>query len=436
MYCEKSYKKEVKSTLEQDLRGVCKLYTVTILLLPITTIYSSPIPSLSLGELFSFFVIVVLLFDSIMNKGLKLKQSPFIPYLLYAFVITLICGLLFSIMTERYSIHDSLERMLRDAFYFTLILLFSPYYFDFDFGITVIRKIAFISGAFILFQFIMYALFNVYIYGVIPWMTTTISGGCTGAELATRFKATANIDGFAKGTGFFSEPAVVAQFMSVALLLELFPTYGKVNYKRAIFYTVIMILTFSVNAYVAVLVCWGLWAVYSNKDGLNKLIKIILMGVILLAAFYIAMQNEKTASVLNRLVELKKGEKTSGSSVIRVIRGISFYFEMPFFFQIFGSGFGNFIQFKELFNIITVYETSSEYMNTNAYVLVSSGVIGFLLYIYALFKSSKGKVVVSLMIAFIVLMFGISSSIYSSAVYVIMLSFLCTAPRKEAVYGY
>lgn len=413
----------------QDLQGICCFYTITILLLPIVSIYASPIESVSIGELFLFFVMLVLLFDN--TKKLGIKKNPFLIYVSYASMITLICCFLFMAISENYSVVDSLKRMFRDAFYFTLILVFSPRYFDFRYGKSVIGQIACITGFFVVLQFVAYSLLGVYISGIIPWLKTTISGGLTGSELAAKFASTAESDGFARGTGFFSEPAVVAQFMSVALLLELFPVKDSFSFKKPFFYTVTLILTFSVNAYVSLLVCWSLWALCSSK---KKKARVSLICLLVLIGILIAMSNEKTASVLKRLVELKNGERTSGSSVLRVVRGMAFYSEMPFFYQVFGSGFGNFIQFKALYSITTVYEEAAEYMNTNAYVLVSSGAIGFVLYLFALFGSSKGRVMVSAMIAIVVFMFGISSSIYSSPVFVIMLSFLMAAPKKEDVY--
>ena len=141
------------------------------------------------------------------------------------------------------------------------------------------------------------------------------------------------------------------------------------------------------------------------------------------------------SSVLNRLIDLKNGVNPHGSSAIRVLRGIAFYYNMPLFYQIFGSGFGNFLQFKELYKITTIYEMMDEYMNTNAYILVSSGIIGFSLFVASIFRRAAGRVIFSKMLIIIVLMYGMSSSIYGSAQFVIMLLFIMYAPKKGEIYG-
>lgn len=425
---------EVNIVYKSEPRKISKLYTIVVLLMPVTTIYASPLASISIGEVIVLFMMLICLFDMICTDSFYLVKSPMFSYLLYALLATILCGSWLMIKSSSYAMTDSLERLLRDGFYFSIILLFSPQYFDFEYGKRVLEKISFLLGIYVFTQFLVYLVTRIYIPGVIPWVKTTISGGFTGAELSSKYVINASIDGFVRAPGFFSEPAVVAQFLSVSLLLSLFPEMGKSEYKKAMFYSATMLLTFSVNAYVALFVCWGLWAIYNNRGNRDQILRIILFMVLVAVGLVLLMQNDKTASVINRLVELKNGGRTEGSSVIRVIRGMAFYFKMPFAFQIFGIGFGNFIQFKSIFDVTTIYEVADEYMNTNAYVLVSSGIIGFVLYLTGLFRCTKNRIIVSSMIAIIIFVFGISSSIYSSSVYVIMLTFLTTAPRKEDVY--
>lgn len=411
-----------------------KVYTILILLLPITTVYASPIPSISFGEIITLLFIAILLGDMIMKRELILIKSPFLIYLMYALLVTVVSGLIFTVMFNEFSMTDSIQRMIRDTVYFAMALLFAPAYFDFQYGIKVIRKIIFILGIFVFIQFIVYAMLQVYIPGIIPQMKTTISGGITGAELIDRFARNAALDGFARPNGFLKEPASIAQFVSVGLLLELFPQEGRVSFKRAIFYSFVMLITFSVNAYVALLVCWSLWALYSNRGSRDYFIRIILFVLLLITALILMMQNPKTASIINRLIELKNGDRPTGSAAVRMMRGMAFYFKMPPFYQIFGSGFGNFLQFKSLYNISTIYELADEYMNTNAYILISSGIVGFGLYLSALISEAKRRHILAGMIAVIILMFGLSSSIYCSDVYVIMLAFFITTPKKGNIY--
>lgn len=159
-----------------------KCYTIFILLLPVTTIYASPIPLVSYGEIIMLLLIGIIIFDMALKRKLVLTKSPFLIYLLYACLATIVSGVIFTVITGEYSMTDSIQRMLRDVFYFSMALFFAPISFDFDYGIRIMRKIIFITGVFIFIQFIVYSSLHVYIPGIIPWMKTTISCGVTGGD--------------------------------------------------------------------------------------------------------------------------------------------------------------------------------------------------------------------------------------------------------------
>lgn len=415
----------------RQLNKMTKSFTGFVLLLPFFSIYASPINNVSIGECIMFLLAIFMIIDRrLRNQNFTIEKNPFWGYLAYALVSTLACSFILGMVFSRFELSSMGIRVARDAFYFSIVMIFGNWYFDFEYAKYFLKKVSFLLGLFILFQFVAYELAHVYIPNIIPMLKTTVSGGLMGYEIMEKYAITAGRDGFVRAAGFFSEPAVVAQYMSVSLLIVLFPQFGKPNVKTAIFYSIIMLLTFSVNAYIALLVCWLLWGLYNNKGNKQNFIKIFLLALFFMIGIVFVAKNDATSSVLNRLVELKNGGRTSGSSVERVLRGIAFYTHMPFIYQLTGSGFGNFIQFKEAYDITTVYETIDEYMNTNAYILVSSGIIGFLLYVGTLFKRTMGRITVSKMMIIIVLVFGLSSSIYSSGQFIIMLLFIMYAPRK------
>ncbi len=426
---------EVKKVYTRQLTNMKKLFTGFVLLLPVFNIYASPIEYLSIGELLMFLLMFLLLADRFMkDRDIVVDKNPFWIYLIYALAATLISSLIFFSKTG-FEWQAMGIRVVRDSFYFIIIMFFGKWYFDFKYARYLMRKISIILGIFIFFQFFVYRAVQIYVPNVIPMLKTTVSGGFMGYEIIEAYSLTASLDGFVRAAGFFSEPAVVAQYMSVSLLLELFPEHEKTNIKLALFYSAAMILTFSVNAYVGLAVCWGLWGIYSNKNNKKALIRIFSLVVFFAVIGIIMIKNSAMSSVLNRLIDLKNGVNPHGSSAIRVLRGIAFYYNMPLFYQIFGSGFGNFLQFKELYKITTIYEMMDEYMNTNAYILVSSGIIGFSLFVASIFRRAAGRVIFSKMLIIIVLMYGMSSSIYSSAQFVIMLLFIMYAPKKGEIYG-
>ena len=418
----------------RQLNKMKKLFTGFVLLLPIFSIYASPINNISIGECILFLLIILMIIDrGLRNKSYMIEKNPFWLYLVYAFASTLVSSFILSLLFTRFEISSMVMRVTRDAFYFIVIMIFGSWYFDFKYAKYFLKRVSLVLGIFIIFQFMAYAVNHIYIPNIIPMLKTTVSGGLMGREIIEKYTITAGYDGFVRAAGFFSELAVAAQYISISLLVVLFQESEQTNIKTAIFYSIVMLLTFSANAYVALMVCWVLWGVYSNKENKRNLVKILLLVILFIVGIFFVVNNGATSSVLNRLVELKNGGRTSGSSVVRVLRGITFYNHMPLLYQLLGSGFGNFIQFKEMYNITTIYEVADEYMNTNAYVLVSSGVIGFILYVGTLFRRTMGRTLVSKMIVIIVLVFGLSSSIYSSGQFIIMLLFIMYAPKKGEI---
>ena len=419
--------------LTKEASSLSRIFTMSVLLMPAIIMYASPIPTVSIGELWMALLMTVMVPDMILRHR-KLRCDCFYWYLLYAFFSTLIVSVIF-LCTAFYDPFDMSQGVLRDTFYFSIIVVFGSIYFNYKYALKIIKKIAIVLSIYMVLQFITYSLLGVQLPNVIPFLQTNISGGYVGEELLEKIGRNASYDGYLRVSGFFSEPAVCAHFLSVALLLELCPAVGKVkDFRTSFLYTIALVLTFSVNAYIAIIVCWGIWVLFNsqNRKKSNLISTIFIFSIIVVGIVFIAL-NDVTKRVFERLLLLGDTSITEGSSVIRVLRGMSFYFEMPTSFQIFGSGFGNFIQFRDIYGITTIYETPDEYMNTNAYILVSSGFIGFILFVGTLYIIAKKRITVSKMILLIVIMFGFSSSIYSSAQFVIMLSFILYTPKKKEI---
>lgn len=419
--------------LAKEVNSLSRIFTISVLLMPMIVMYATPIPTISVGELWLALLMFVMVPDMIL-KHRKLRPNCFYWYLLYAFFSTLIVSVIF-LCTAFYDPLDMGQRVLRDTFYFSIIVVFGSGYFNYKYALKVIKRIAIILSIYMLVQYITYYLSGVQLPNIIPFLKTNISGGLVGEELLEKIGRSASYDGYLRVSGFFSEPAVCAHFLSVALLLELFPAVGKIkDFKTSFLYTIALVLTFSVNAYIAIIVCWGIWVLFNGQNRKRSgLITTIFVFSVITAGIVFIASNDITKRVFERLFLLGDTSITEGSSVIRVLRGMSFYFEMPVYFQIFGCGFGNFIQFRDIYGITTIYETADEYMNTNAYILVSSGIIGFILFVSTLYSIAKKRITVSKMILLIAIMFGFSSSIYSSAQFVIMLSFILYAPKKEEI---
>ncbi len=409
------------------------LYTLFVILLPILSIYAVPGlgTALSLGELVIILLLPFMIYEMRLFDLREIIKNPFCGYLLYALISTLIATALLVGLNGLSSVGSMITRLVRDAFYMMMIVFFGRVFFDIKKAIKIIKIIAILLSLFIFAQFLLYQLFGFYLTGFVPGVKTTISGGEISNVVAEHFEKTASLDGYVRAHGFMSEPAAAAHFLSLALLVYIFPTEGKkVSFAGAIICSAGMLLTFSVNAFVALSFCWLIWLLFARKKAKEVIITVLILFGVALFVLPFLIANNFLQDILARIVSMLSGGSTQNSAAVRVIRGPAFFLAMPLLAKIFGSGFGNFDSFKEIFSINTPYEQEGEYLSTNSYVAISSGIIGFCLYVYGIWKMASKRQWLSKSVALLIFLYGMSSSIYSSGIFVIMLLVVFNCPKK------
>lgn len=417
----------------KEITFLQKVFTALVLLMPALSVYATIVPGFNLGELFIILWMPVMLADMV-RKRTRLRYSPFWMYLIYALFSTVVITVFLLCFRTSFSPVKMVVRVIRDGMYFIIICLFGAEYFDYSYAKQFLTRLTYILGFYMYLQFAVYLLFGIYISGFIPFLPSALSGGLTFAGHSAHYLMSASYDGYVRANGFYAEPAVCAQCISIALLLTLFPSQGegKVNYKRAAVFTAFMLPTFSVNAYIAIIVCWGLHIVYVIFSGKMQAIWIYAIIVLATIGIILFFLNDASRSVFMRLVNLFAAGQVTGSSAVRVLRGPAFFMCMPLFYQIFGIGFGNFLSFRESYGITTVFEEPTEYMNTNAYILTSSGIIGFVLFYTTLIAVVRSKITASKMLLCLLFVFSISSSLYSSPQFVAFMLFILYSPEMRS----
>lgn len=405
-----------------------KIFTILIIFMQPLCVYKSPIPNVAFGELLMIILISILILDMIMEQH-KVKISTFIVYVIYALITSSIVFILTGIGNM-----ESIRRLLRDGFYLSLFFIFGINYFNYEYGKELYKTITCILSIYIISQFMLYKLFGFYLSGFIPFLDITVSGNISSSELMSRYLRSAAIDGYLRPNGFLLEPAACAQYLAPSLILYLFKSNNSsikgFEYKKIALITFGMLLTVSANAYVSLILIYFVWvtSIISKKKISKKLF--LAIAILIIVGILFLMFSNIGKDVINRLLLLGNNTQTHGSSSIRVMRGMAFYFAIPIEFKIFGIGFGNFMQFKKIYNINTIYETLDEYMNTNAYILISVGLIGFLIYIYFVFKFTQNKKFQSKVLAYLLLLFGLSSSIYSTPTFILIFLLIYFTPYK------
>lgn len=405
-----------------------KLFTIIIILMQPLNVYSSFIPNVALGELLMVLAIPMLVLGAIIQQN-KLRISSFVIYLIYTFMISAIISLLTDIGD-----FESVKRLIRDTFYWTLFLFFGLNYFNYEYGVNLYKFIAKALSIYIIFQFIIYQLSGYYLTGFVPFLDINTTGNVSSFELISHYLKSASNNGYLRPNGFLLEPAACGQYLAPVLILYLFKSNNelscKYEYKNILIITVGMLLTVSANAYISLFFIYIIWIISNfRKKKISKKLLGVIAIIIVTGVIFLTFTNIGR-SVINRFIILLSNQQREGSSSIRVLRGMAFYLAMPVQFQIFGIGFGNFIQFKAAYNIETIYETMDEYMNTNAYILISVGIVGFLLYLFFIFRFTKNKYFQSKALVYLLLLFGLSCSIYSTPIFILILLLIYHTPCK------
>ncbi len=422
-----------KKGIVNESHFISKLFTIVIILMQPLNVYKSFIPSIALGELLMIILLFILILDMAKRQD-RIKIDSFIIYVSYALIISAVVFILTNIGDV-----ESVKRLIRDGFYLSLFLIFGINYFNYEYGIKLYKNIARILSGYIILQFVIYRLFGYYLTGFIPFLNISSTGDVSSFELIHHYLRTAAIDGYLRPNGFLLEPAACAQYLAPILILYLFesisPLSNHYEYKNIALITLGMLLTVSANAYISLFLIYFIWiiSVFLKKKIPPKLLVTIIILIIIGILFFVFADTGK--DVINRFIILCNNEQREGSSSIRVLRGMAFYFAMPTRFKLFGIGFGNFSQFRINYNINTIYETIDEYMNTNAYILTSVGVIGFIIYVYFIFKFTKNKKFQSKVLVYLLLLFGLSCSIYSTPTFILILLLIYHTPHKDKNYS-
>ena len=148
---------------------------------------------------------------------------------------------------------------------------------------------------------------------------------------------------------------------------------------------------------------------------------VVISGTVLLV--YLLNTNEQMQNLMVRLAEV---DLTAGASSgnQRIIRGFAVWLKLPLYLQIFGTGFGNISQTLLSYKISTPFDPyyGSAYMNATAEMLVSGGVVGFVLFGIYFYYIIKGKMnILELVAIFMLLMFSLNMLASADFVTIIIL---------------
>lgn len=266
---------------------------------------------------------------------------------------------------------------------------------------TVIIKLSIYSVIFLFIQNLLFQLSGTFISGIIPFLPLSnlvpTDMFILGQSVRDRFSS------------FFEEPSHLSQFLAVTLILLLWSK--KLNSKsKKVLLIIISCAIFvsqSANGYVLLILIWGFYGV--KKMNVNYFVRHKVCSCLILcvggAVFYYLSMSEKVQLVLLRANEFSltpEATEHGYSTFIRTLRGYILWYELPFGEQMLGTGLGSILPYVDSHpNTLYLQITSHipNYVNSIQYILITSGVIGGILFFRFLFflykkNSSLGRSII------------------------------------------
>ena len=351
-------------------------FTLFLAFVPLITIYASPIPGITLGELALVFFWAVF----IIERGLKVsvdsctdKMLLFTGYIIIFFFAT-------SIVYGFYP--NALIRMVRFSFYYITGCFLVIKWVDYDLLTRWVVRIGKIATCFILLQYISYHAFGQILDGKLPFLPLYYNEYSTMDYEAIYTK-------MFRPTSFFLEPAHYAQFTLLALVLVL---WKEKNIWWALFLSAGLLYSTSAQGIIIAAVIWVIYF-FHKVSHFRFTAKQMLIGIgacalgIGLVSWIV--QNEVFQSVVERLSE--EGEVSALYARMGVLEVI--IETMTPFSMLFGHGFGNVIE--------------GDWTTPGlGYVLYGSGFVGLiLLLLYLFYAWNRGGMVAKSTVVIFLLMF-------------------------------
>lgn len=386
-----------------------KIFTAIIVLMMWGYAYVVPFfPSLNFGEVMAICAMACAVFIR--------KPSIRISYTLLAFfAVSVLSTAIISLCLG--SISDALMRMVRDAFYWGLILVFVCNYLDYAFFKKCLKIFCIVLSAVLVLQVVIYHLTGVFVPAYL--FSGMVDSATSGRDIYEHILFWIGHSGYLKPYGILSEAAHCSQalFIGSLFLIHEYKEEGKTQTLwLLVLYNAASVLTFSASALIfsgIVFVSLMYLLFRKKKFAYFAFGALLVLGAIGLLTAYAGLD-----SIINRIFSAAAGGGEDTSAFVRIYKGFIYWASLPWVNKIFGIGFGNYTVFNEAYHIPISVDAASEFMSSMSYILVSTGVLGFIIFVLffaKLFKQGNG--LGRLLIIGLAVM-SLAASIYSSPYWV------------------
>ena len=369
-----------------DISILTKIFSIYVVLLPITQYYKSP---LTMFNLATFMAIVFLfVFITKLNNNMQLDKRSF-PIKIYISFITI--NVIFASIINNTSFSNlNILNYLRAMLLIITILIVGKNYFDRGYALKALETILLLSSAFMVIQLICIFILHHPISGNIGFLVTKSSYAI----------------GKNRPSGFYMEPAAYAQSAMIYLAFSLFRNkeWSNAEKYKTIWIALGIIFSGSGQGYAflaLILFIWMLYNMFFRALTKQSFFKGILLIILLIIGIMIILKTQYGQYVLSRIIndENSDGLATLGGKALsgRTYTNKRFY-ELTNIQQLFGVGFGR-------SNVVI----GDYYVNSLYYYLIECGYISIAVWlIMGLLTFRKGNLCVKVFLLIYTIMFYFS----------------------------
>ena len=373
-----------------------KLFTVIVALTIWGHAYVVPFfPQVNFGEVALLLGVVYLLFT---GRPIRINVKPRLALFFFY-------GVFVSVAVSFFigSYKEMLFRVLRDAFYWAILILFVFHFLDFTLFKKIVKLFCVVLSCVLISQMIVYKLTGVYLPAY-PF-AGMVDANTTGRDIYDHIIFWIGHSGYLKSYGLLSEAAHCAQALFIGSLFCMSEDCPIKKWLPVIvLYLVASILTFAASAvvYVAFTVVLVLFKIAKSRGfKLNLKNTIIIAGLMAVMLFVgiVVILNSQSQGVFSRVIASFSSSTADSSSFTRIYKGFAYWLKLPFIYKIVGIGFGNYSEINGYYSFASAIDIENEFMNSLSYILVSSGIIGFIIlisYFVWLYKraDSNGRIMI------------------------------------------
>jgi hypothetical protein len=349
--------------------------------------YTLGISSVTLTEWSLLFGFLFFLFEKKGRMIIGHDLSIFLKAMIFMFFLSTI-----SHIFQRDMQNIFIVRNLRLVMYILFIII-AYNMIDKELLLKFLRIVSIIACMYVLVQYLAYHVGGIYLTNQILPLPVNREVSEDIMELYDKY--------YFRASGFFAEPSYFAKFLIPCFAYCL---NGWDNKELDYFCGLLIIVTvfFSTSLQGIIIIAFMISIeliriLHRKKISSIKIMQALIVLLFLGLVFVLFTKNEVLEHIFLRLVNLISLNIGINSSVsYRLFRGYYVFEQLPWYFQIFGIGFGGLAEYVLSNNIFTPFDasvyvstTAAGYVNGISSILINVGIIGFSVFVFCFYRIYK-----------------------------------------------